>query len=83
MFRSWASTDSIVSDYRLHDWGMIPGRGIGFDFPLASCPHQLLGPHSLLSNGYRGSFPGGKALPGCNTEQSPLSSAKVKNEQEL
>jgi hypothetical protein len=30
--RSHGSSDSIVSDYRLDDWGLIPDRGRGFFF---------------------------------------------------
>jgi hypothetical protein len=48
---------SLVSDYRLAGWSSIPGRGRGF-FLYPLCP--LWGPPSLLSNGYRGSFPEGK-----------------------
>jgi len=40
----------------------------------------LWGPPSLLSNGYRGPFPGGKARPGRDADHSPPSSAEVKNE---
>jgi hypothetical protein len=28
--RSWGSSVSVVSDYRLDDWGLIPSRGKGF-----------------------------------------------------
>jgi hypothetical protein len=35
------------------------------------CPDRLWGPPSLLSNGYRGPFPGGKALPGRDADHSP------------
>jgi hypothetical protein len=37
-------------------------------------------PNWLLSNGYRGPFPGGKARPGRDADHSPPSSAEVKNE---
>jgi hypothetical protein len=30
LYRSWGSSVSIVSDYRLDDWGSIPRRGKGF-----------------------------------------------------
>jgi hypothetical protein len=33
--------------------------------------------------GTRGTFPGGKARPGCDADHSPPFNAKVKNEQEL
>jgi len=39
-------------------------------------------PPSLLYNGYR-VFPGGKVLPGCDADPSPLSSAEVENRVEL
>jgi hypothetical protein len=43
----------------------------------------LLRPTSLLSNGYQGSIPGGKAQPGRDADQSPPFSANVKNEYEV
>jgi len=43
----------------------------------------LWGPLSLLSNGYRGTFPGGKAQLGRDTYHSPPSGAEIMNEQEL
>jgi hypothetical protein len=57
------SSGSIVSDYGLDDRGSIPGRGRGIFFsPLH--PDRLWGPPSLLSNGYRGSFPRGYSAAG-------------------
>jgi len=44
-----------------------------------SYPHHLWGPHSLLFNGYWGSFLGVKQS-GCKVNHSPPSSAEVKNE---
>jgi hypothetical protein len=35
---------------------------------------------NCFTNGYRGSFPWGKARPGRDADHSPPSSAKVKNE---
>jgi hypothetical protein len=63
LFRSRVSSGSIVSDYGLDDRGSIPGRGKGF-FLYPLCPDGLWGPPSLLYNGYRGSFPGGKSAAG-------------------
>jgi hypothetical protein len=41
---------------------------------------RLWGPPSLLYNGYRGSYPRGKARPGRDADHSPPSSAEVENE---
>jgi hypothetical protein len=49
-----------------------------FLYPL--CPDRLWGPPSLLYNERRESFPGAKMRPGRDTDNSPLSSAKVENE---
>jgi hypothetical protein len=56
------------------------GRKIGVQFPAGTGtffssprPDRLWSPASLLSDGYRGSFPGGEA------DHSPPSSAEVKN----
>jgi hypothetical protein len=69
----------MVSDYGLDDRGSIPDRGRGFFFqPLH--PDLLWGPPSLLTNGYRGPFPGGKARPGRDADHSSSSNAEVKNE---
>jgi hypothetical protein len=74
-----ACSGSIVSDYGRDDRGSSPDRGRGFFFkPLRL--DQLCGPPSLLSNGYWGSFPGGKARPGRDADHSPPSSAEVANE---
>jgi hypothetical protein len=73
---------SQFSDYELDDRGSIPGRGKGFLFqPLY--PERLWGPPSLLFNGYRGPFFGGKARPGRDADHSPPSSAELKKEEEL
>jgi hypothetical protein len=66
------------------DWttgnpGSIPDRSKGFSSNL--CPDRLWGPPSLLYNGYRGPFPGGKARPGRDADHSPPSSAEVVNEE--
>jgi hypothetical protein len=59
------SSGSIVSDYGLDD------RVIGVrypaeakDFSSSLCPDRLWGPPSLLYNGYRGPFHGGKSADG-------------------
>jgi hypothetical protein len=76
LLRSRSSSVSIVSDYGLYYRGSILDRGRGFFFwPLR--PDRLWGPPSLLSNGYRGPFPGGKARPGRDADRSPPSSAEV------
>jgi hypothetical protein len=49
-----------------------------FLWPL--CPDRLWGPPSLLHNGYREAFRGGKARPGSHADHSPPSSAEVKKE---
>jgi hypothetical protein len=41
------------------------------DFSYSLCPDQPWGPPSLLSTGYRGSFPGGKARLGNDADHSP------------
>jgi hypothetical protein len=77
--RSQSSSVSIVSDYELDNRGSIPDRGRGFFFwPLH--PDQLWDPPSLLSNGYWGSSPQGKARPVRDADHSLPSSADVKNE---
>jgi hypothetical protein len=77
-FGSWGSSVSVVSDYRLDDRCLIPGRGkVFFLFPLH--PDQLWGPPSLRSNEYRVSFPGGKMWPWRDADHSTSSSAEVKN----
>jgi hypothetical protein len=47
------------------------------DFSSNLCPDRLWGPPSLLYNGYRGPFPGGKARQGRDADHSPPSSAEV------
>jgi hypothetical protein len=52
------SSDSIVMGYGLNSCGLIPCRGK--IFPPPQHLDWLLGPPSLLSNGYWGSLPRGK-----------------------
>jgi hypothetical protein len=81
-FTEPGSTVSIVSGYGLDDRVIevrSPAETKGF-FLYPLCPDRLWGPPSLLYNGYRGSFPRGKARPGRDADHSPQSSAEVKNE---
>jgi hypothetical protein len=61
---------NIVSDYRLDDQNWIPDRG-KFFFLQALRSDQLWSLPSLLSNGYRGSFPEGKGRSGRDADHSP------------
>jgi hypothetical protein len=71
-----------VSDYGLDDRAIRVRSPAGEkDFSsILLCPDRLWGPPSLLYNGYRGSFPGDKARPGRDADNSPPSSAEVYNE---
>jgi hypothetical protein len=61
-----------VSDYRLDDRATIVRSPTETKyFPVALCPDEVCGPLSLLSNGYRGSFPWRKARPGRDAVHSP------------
>jgi len=46
--------------YLIGQMGPDSRQGYGY-FSSPPCPNRLWGPSSLLSNGYRGCFPGGKA----------------------
>jgi hypothetical protein len=71
---SQGSSVSLVPEYRLNDWGLIPGRGKGFFFkPLH--PDQFWDPQSLLYHGYWGCCPRGKLQPRSDTDHSTPSGA--------
>jgi hypothetical protein len=76
--RSRDSAVGIATGYGLD------GRGVGVGVPVGTrifsslrCPDRLWDPRSLLSNGYQGLFPRGKAA-GSEADHSPPASAKVK-----
>jgi hypothetical protein len=81
---SLCSSGSIVSDYGL-DSGAIEVRSpTGADFSSSPYVQTGCGAHpASYPMGTGGSFAGGKALPGRDTDHSPPSSAEVKNEYEL
>jgi len=70
------SVVGIATAYGLE--GSNPGGGEIF----RTCPDRPWGPSSLLYSGYR-VFPGGKVLPGRDSDPLPPSSAEVKNRVEL
>jgi hypothetical protein len=84
MWKSVSTKGSLIKMWLFWGTTCVPGfdsrqrQGV---FPLASVstPDQLWGPPSLLSTGYQGSFPGGKAAGALRWSFTP-SSAKVKNE---
>jgi hypothetical protein len=76
------SSGSIVSDYGLDD-RVIEVRSLteAEDFSSSPCVQSGCGAHpASYSMGTGGSFPGGKARPGRDTDHSPPSIAEVKNE---
>jgi len=60
---SRGSSVSILTNYGLDNQCSIPGRGSEGIY-LSSLPPPALGPPTLLSKGYRGSYPGCKATEG-------------------
>jgi hypothetical protein len=79
---SGAEEAQSVPDYRLEDRATIVRSPTETKyFPVALCPDEVCGPLSLLSNGYRGFFPWGKARPERDADHSPPTSAEVKNEE--
>jgi hypothetical protein len=76
--RSWGSSDSIVSDYRLEDRGSIPADA---KFSSSLCAQTSSKAHPVsCTMGTGGPFPGGKARQRRDADHSPPSSAEVKNE---
>jgi hypothetical protein len=67
----------IALSYRVDDWGFESRQGLGI-FLFTTGSRQALGPHSLLSDGYKGYFPGVRR-PGRDADHSSTSSAEVKN----
>jgi hypothetical protein len=78
---SRGSSGSIVSDYGLDDRAMEVRSPTGADFSSSPCVQTGSGAHpASYPMGTGGSFPGGKARPGCDADHLPPSSAEVKNE---
>jgi hypothetical protein len=80
--KSRGSSGSIVSDYGLDDRAIEIRSPTGAgDFSSSPCIQTGSGAHpASYPMGTGGSFPGGKARPGRDTDHLPPSSAKVKNE---
>jgi hypothetical protein len=78
-FDELGSSVSIVSDYGLDSRGSIPDRAKDSSSNL--CVQTGSGAHpASYTMGTGGSFPKGKARPGCDAYHSPPSTAKVKKE---
>jgi hypothetical protein len=79
---SGVSSVSIVSDYGLDDRTIgLRSPGGAKDFSSILCVQTGSGAHpASCTMGNGGTFPGGKARPGRDTDHSPPSSAEVENE---
>jgi hypothetical protein len=78
-FHELGSSVSIMSDYGLDDWGLIPDRGRGFSSNLSIQTSSDTHPASYTM-GTRGYFPGDKVHLGHDANHSPPSSAEIKKE---
>jgi hypothetical protein len=75
--RSRGSSVDVVTGYGLHGRVLIPGSGKIFFSPLH--PDRLRGTPCLVSSVYGALFPTGVKRPGREADNSPPSSAEVKN----
>jgi hypothetical protein len=80
--RSWGSSVSIVSGYRLDAQAIEVRSPAGAkDFSCSLCVQTGSEAHpASCTMGTGGPFPGGKARPGRDADHSPPSSAEVENE---
>jgi hypothetical protein len=80
--RNWGSSVSIVSGYGLDDRAIEVLSPAGAkDFSSSLCVQTGSGAHpASCTVGTGGPFPGGKARPGRDADNSPPSSAEVENE---
>jgi hypothetical protein len=79
--RCCGSSGSTVSDYGLDNPAIQVRSPTGADFSSSLCVQTGSGAHpASYPMGTGGSFPGGKARPGRDTDHSPLYSAEVKYE---
>jgi hypothetical protein len=77
MHDCWDSSVATVTGYGMDGWGSFLGMVKKF-FSIPCRPDRLWGPHSLLSNGYRGLFPRVKQLER-EADHIPPSSAEFRN----
>lgn len=78
---SWSNSDSVASDNRWDDRGLIPGRDKEYLFK-SLYPYRLRGLPSFISSGYQLHYLRGKAQMGHDVHRSPLSSSQVVIKQE-